>query len=77
MLTPNSIGMFIVSLLFCNHLAGGTETETDCVRLNVFLLFSMFWVSSLQYRRLVCGLLSLYIVFPDHTDGETDIQTCE
>ena len=38
MLTPNSKGMFIVSLLFCNHLAGGTETETDCVRLNVFLL---------------------------------------
>ena len=28
MLTPNSIGMFVVLLLFCNHLAGGTETET-------------------------------------------------
>ena len=31
MLTPNSMGMFVVLLLFCNHLAGGTETENDCV----------------------------------------------
>ena len=36
-MTPNSLGMFVVSLLFCNHLARATETETDCVRLNVFL----------------------------------------
>ena len=38
MLTSYSIGMFVVSLLFCNYLAGRKETETDCVRLNVFLL---------------------------------------